>query len=169
MNFQKCYWVIPGKFMAGAIPLAGLSADVNPCLEDLHMAGINHIINLMEADEKNEQGDLCADYTSEAAEQNIKLHRFPIHDLCTPDIYSMYEILKLIKKLLQRRDNVIYLHCRGGVGRTGTVLGCFLKQVGYSNNHTVFGHIDYLKRSTVFAHKLSPETEVQREFVLEWS
>ena len=62
----------------------------------------------------------------------------------------------------------VYVHCWGGIGRTGTVVGCYLIQNGYANSGDVFEYIDYLKRTTNAAHRTSPETDEQMEFVRQW-
>lgn len=79
----------------------------------------------------------------------------------------MDEIIELIDKSLN--DNKpVYFHCWGGVGRTGTVLGCYLLHKNMATRENVFGIIDYLKRTTSISNRQSPETEEQRNFVLSY-
>jgi hypothetical protein len=44
--------------------------------------------------------------------------------------HMVREMATLVLKLLDRREGVI-VHCYGGNGRTGTVIGCVLKALGY--------------------------------------
>ncbi len=56
----------------------------------------------------------------------------------------------------------------GGVGRTGTVVGCYLLKQGMANKNTVLETVKTLKKNTTIVNRVSPETEEQREFVLDW-
>jgi protein-tyrosine phosphatase len=91
----------------------------------------------------------------------------PIVDLSVPTVETMRQIIQLIDVNL-KADKTVYFHCWGGVGRTGTVLGCYLKQFGYASNQNVFELIHYLKRPASINERDSPETNEQREFVLNW-
>lgn len=57
----------------------------------------------------------------------------------------------------------------GGVGRTGTVIGCYLIRNAYSSPEKIINTIDYLKRTTSIANRSSPETDEQTLFILNWS
>jgi protein-tyrosine phosphatase len=63
----------------------------------------------------------------------------------------------------------IYIHCWGGVGRTGTTVGCYLVRHGKSGQEAL-DHLTALwqKVPKRFAHPRSPETEEQMQFVLNW-
>lgn len=56
------------------------------------------------------------------------------------------------------------MHCWGGIGRTSTVLGCYLLKHQFANAENVFEYISYLKRTTPIASSVSPETIEQVEF-----
>ncbi|HTW99459.1 MAG TPA: protein-tyrosine phosphatase family protein [Acidimicrobiales bacterium] len=55
----------------------------------------------------------------------------------------------------------VYLHCWGGVGRTGTVVGCLLADEGLGH-HEIVERIERLRAGTCKASRPSPETEAQR-------
>jgi protein-tyrosine phosphatase len=69
--------------------------------------------------------------------------------------------------ILQGRK--VYLHCWGGIGRTGTVVGCYLVHQGLEGG-SALQHLKELYRSsqqfTFFPYV--PETDEQVEFVLHW-
>jgi protein-tyrosine phosphatase len=62
----------------------------------------------------------------------------------------------------------VYLHCWGGIGRTGTVVGCWLVRHGASGS-AALDRIAELHGATPDGARRSPETEAQREAVLGWS
>lgn len=55
--------------------------------------------------------------------------RYPIKDQYTPDTEQMAKILDDIDASIEQRQPV-YVHCWGAIGRTGTVVGCFLIRHG---------------------------------------
>lgn len=58
--------------------------------------------------------------------EGITRHRFPIRDMGIPQKDSEMEcLLQTINQLLQT-GRIVYVHCWGGVGRTGTVIACWL-------------------------------------------
>lgn len=58
--------------------------------------------------------------------------------------------------------HTVYLHCHGGRGRTGTVVGCWLVRHGRTGEQAL-ARIAELRGD----HE-SPETREQRAFVLNW-
>ena len=79
----------------------------------------------------------------------------------------MAEILDEIDSLLGRGE-VVYVHCWGGVGRTGTVVACHLIDKGMSPDEAL-RDIAERRRALKRGHRLSPETTEQEEFVRKWS
>ena len=57
--------------------------------------------------------------------------RRPIRDVDIPTVAEMRETLAEIRAALDAGETV-YVHCWGGVGRTGTVVACLLVHDGYS-------------------------------------
>jgi protein-tyrosine phosphatase len=165
--FERSYWVLPNKLLAGEIPAHADPIKAIEKLDALIQLNIKLVINLMEESERNRHGQLFYDYSSYLNQHNVQTRRFPITDLSVPGKESMNEILHQIDESIGQKRN-IYIHCWGGAGRTGTVVGCFLKRFGYADNTNVFDFIDYLKRTTPIAHRSSPETDEQKEFVLKW-
>jgi protein-tyrosine phosphatase len=166
--FERSYWVLPNKLLAGEVPTHLTPEQTYAKLDALVAIGVDVVINLMEADEMNAQGISFFDYSDYLNQFNVTMYRMPIVDLSVPTVETMRQILQLIDANL-KADKTVYFHCWGGVGRTGTVLGCYLKQFGYASNQNVFELIRYLKRTTSINERDSPETHEQREFVLNWA
>jgi len=57
---------------------------------------------------------------------------------------------------------------KGGRGRTGTVVGCFLARHGYASGHGILKLIQELRRDTEDHDRPSPETSQQIEMVVSW-
>jgi protein-tyrosine phosphatase len=97
----------------------------------------------------------------------ITYQRFPIPDWHTPAREKMAEILETIDVALFEQKK-IYLHCYGGLGRTGLTVGCYLVGHGYPGSEALY-MITTLRSEIPGTQKLSPETAGQRKMVMEWT
>ena len=163
------YWILENKLMAGALPstpdLEGTKAKIGY----LKNNNVSAIINLMEADERDKHGNPFFDYMPIANELGIDVLRFPIKDVSIPTIETMRSILDTINHLLEN-EKTVYIHCWGGIGRTGTVAGCFLIEHKMATNTEAVSMIQKLKQhSERLATRISPETVEQIRFVENWS
>ncbi len=167
LPFERSYWVLPNKLLAGNVPTSYDDEERKLKMTGIISVGIDVIINLQEQDETNHYGDYFYDYAKDLRHYGISTLRFPIVDLGIPSEEQMIKILNLIDKSLTE-DKKVYVHCWGGVGRTGTVIGCFLLRHGYASNDNVIDYIAYLKRTTPIYDRPSPETDAQIRFVRGW-
>ena len=166
--FEKSYWVQPNKLIAGQIPASSHLEDTEAKLNKLIQCNVKAVINLMEPNERNRNGELFFDYADYLSRNGVLTHSFPIKDLSIPSVETMVSILNCIDEYMLH-DKIIYLHCWGGVGRTGTAVGCYLKQQGLADNASVFKQIETLKVNSAISHRNSPETNEQRNFVINWN
>lgn len=90
----------------------------------------------------------------------------PIVDFGTTTIPHMTRILDDVDTALDDGATV-YVHCWGGVGRTGTVVGCWLVRHGLDDGDPL-ARIAELRRSLWDARTISPQTVAQREMVTSW-
>ena len=171
--FSRSYWVAPGKLLAGYFP-----GDKNPAaathkLGGLLDCGIRHIVNLMEEDEVDHSGLPFHPYHIAirhlAAQRGVEIvcERFPIQDLGIPSHRDMRLILDTIDKSIDQAMPV-YVHCWGGKGRTGTVVGCWLARHEVAQGPAILEKIRGLRRFDPNGHQPSPETTSQRDMVLSW-
>ena len=79
----------------------------------------------------------------------------------------MRSILDAIDSAMGRRLPS-YVHCWGGRGRTGTVVGCHLIRPGLASGEAALAAIERLRRKEETADKPSPETDAQRDMVRAW-
>jgi hypothetical protein len=157
----NCYWLLPGLVLAGEHPGADHSQPWPGRIAALHRAGILVWLNLTQATEP------LPDY-SVALPADAVAHRAPIADFGVPDVPTMRSILSLLDAAIQDQRPV-YLHCHGGIGRTGTVVGCWLREQGLSGEQA----LALLARKWQVMAKRdrapeSPETEAQCEFIRHW-
>jgi protein tyrosine phosphatase len=130
LPFPAAYWVIPGRLLAGQFPGDRCITTATDKLTGLLNCGVRRVVNLMEADETNHQGELFRPYEGElsdlatARNQFVTFVRYPIPDMGVPSQQQMRLILDDLDRSLAQGD-VVYVHCWGGVGRTGTVVGLF--------------------------------------------
>ena len=171
--FPRSYWVVPGKFLAGYYPGSRDSVTARAKLKNLLEHGIRHFINLMERDEDNFQGEKFVPYEDQlqnmANEMNIpiELAHAPIRDMNIPPSAEMIRILDQIDWAMEQNP-AVYLHCWGGRGRTGTVVGCYLARHGMAVGEAALDLLGELRQDDPISHLPSPETKIQADFVRTW-
>ena len=174
LPFEQCYWVIPGRFMAGCYPGSVDPGEMSRKLKRLVDAGITLVVNLMEADETDHSGRAFHPYQGEwkqlarAAGYEVEILRFPVRDLGAPSRQAMRNILYTINESLTAGGRV-YVHCRGGRGRTGTVVGCYLMADESASRDDVLMEIQRLRAQGRDTSGQSPESERQINMVLSWT
>ena len=161
------YWVIPERFMAGAYPSAIRDDEAHLKAGWLIHNGFSFFVDLTEPGEYglDPYAPLLLRMTAE--NKNTVTHkRISIRDMDTPTREDMVQILDTIDSALKSGHRV-YLHCYGGIGRTGTVVGCHLVRHGM-DGETALGQITTWRQNIPEGWRRSPETEEQRQFVLGW-
>lgn len=63
---------------------------------------------------------------------------------------------------------MVYVHCYGGIGRTGVIASCYLVRRGLTGDEAL-AEIARLRQGTPDGHRLSPETPDQAARVREWN
>lgn len=160
----RCYWVIENSFLAGGYPYNPGIDDPDEFLKRLLAVGITAFVDLTEEDELTHYDTVLARLTN----QQISYQRFEIQDYSVPELEFMKKIVNHINHLLETGQR-IYLHCRGGIGRTGTVLGCWLCTRGLSGNDSLHELARLFSASNAAKYTRSPETDEQRQLVLDYS
>lgn len=153
------YWVIPGRLLAGEYPRNEDDASSLPKLRRILEAGVTLFLDLTEEGEHR-----LKPYAPLLRAQDHR--RFPIPDGGTPTPEQMTRILDAIDRALAA-GHILYVHCYGGIGRTGTVVGCYLVRHGL-DPQAALSRIARLRRSTPDGPRPSPETRAQRNMIRTW-
>ncbi len=160
------YWVLPDRFLAGAYPGDYDTETARRKVQSLLHAGMDTLIDL------TMPGDAFYTYASllksEAEDFGVQVERlnFPILDYDIPSVSQMVQILDAIDERLNQGKRV-YIHCIGGIGRTGTTVGCYLVRHGLSGSEALL-ELEHLRREAASWWRRSPESDLQVEFVLNW-
>lgn len=162
------YWVIPGRLLAGEYPGALDESGTALRLAAFRESGVSFFLDLTEPHELPDYRHLVEGFTN-ATGRICRYQRLPIPDFSVPSPARMREVLEVIAAALVE-GHVVYVHCWGGIGRTGTVIGCHLATTGLSGNQalaTVQRLYSDMEKST--RRPRSPETAEQADFVRTWA
>ena len=171
---QNSYWVKRGYLAAGEYPGEVDPKDAAAKLRDLLRSGIDHFIDLTEEGERTNRGILVP-YRKIAEKEGRRLGlvvdwtRHPIRDTKVPDSpQDMAGILDAMDSALAE-GRKLYVHCWGGAGRTGTVIGCWLVRHGRTGEDALHQITEWWQ-GVAKAHRRpnSPNEWVQREYVRNW-
>ena len=162
------YWVRPGCFAAGEYPGALDPSQAAAKLKVLLCAGINHFIDLTGPGELRPYRNI-AEREAEPYGVRVGYERFPIADEGVPRSPKwMVLILDAIDAALED-GKTVYVHCWGGVGRTGTVVGCWLVRHGESGASALEQIAKWWRGvEKVGRIPTSPETPCQVKYVFNW-
>jgi protein-tyrosine phosphatase len=162
------YWVSP-DFLAGEYPGSRHEDEARQKLSALLAAGINFFLDLTEEVERNVSLKPYHTLLDEEAARlglNVEYHRLPIRDVDVPTAATMTKILDTLDEALAAGKKV-YVHCWGGVGRTGTVVGCYMVRHGMGGAAAI-RKIAELRQGTPDEWKTAPQTQAQRTMILNW-
>lgn len=161
------YWVLPGRFLAGSTPTGGNETAIRERLRRVLACGVNSFIDLTEPGEFDTlpyDGVLAEIAATEG--RMLEYRRMAITDRSVPTRALAQEILAHIDHALGS-GRTIYLHCFGGIGRTGTIVGSFLAEREFPGD-AALAELER-RRGAGLAAIASPETGAQRAFVRTWA
>lgn len=163
--YRGSYWVLPGRLLAGPYPGRPDAAETEERLLRLRQAGVRHLVDLTQPGELPPYVGFLPDPFDEDAVEHL---RRPIRDHGVPEPLHMAEILDEMGDLIDSGE-CVYVHCRAGIGRTGTVVGCYLARL-FGDGERALDHLMGLWQTSGchkdFPHV--PETVAQQRFVGEW-
>ena len=158
---EMCYWVVPGRLLAGEYPRNLDEPSSMEKLARLTDAGVSTFIDL------TEEGEGLKPY---AHLLNGSSHeRFAIRDRRVP---ATDELTKAALDAIDRHledGETVYVHCWGGVGRTGTIIGSWLSR-HYEPGQAALDRLRELWKDNPKSgwRPRSPENGEQERYVREW-
>ena len=161
------YWLIDGMLLAGEYPATYLDDATREKLAKFLDAGIRTFIDLTEQHEPLAKYDRLLGELSDDRKIETRHIRSSVRDGCIPhERGHMERILGTIREEMDA-GRPVYVHCWGGIGRTGTVIGCWLVEQGLAGDEAI-AQIAELRKHTPDGRVPSPENEDQRRYICEW-
>jgi hypothetical protein len=165
-SIDGCYWV-HAHLLAGGYPQARNQRRLRRRLRSILRAGVTFFLDLTEPGEKGLQPYApILHELAQAASRPVEYTHLPIPDFDTPSIDHMREILDTLDAALDA-GHTVFVHCHAGVGRTGTVVGCYLVRRGW-HPRLALSEIVRLRSEIDPWESPSPVTEEQRQMVQDW-
>lgn len=135
----------------------GSGRNLIPTLESLLEAGVSSIVSLTEDP---------LDFAP-IREVDFDYLHVPVEDFTAPSLHQIEQIIEFLNQQVSHGRGAL-VHCHAGVGRTGTLLACFLVSQGiepaeaigrirqlrpgscevYSQEFAVFGYAKHLARES---------------------
>lgn len=164
-NALYCYWVEEGRLLAGEYP--GHPSDggrVQEKVGALLAAGVTLFVDLTHI------RDGMRPYEPVLRELSPLTARLsaPIVDNDVPRSPSeMARILDAIDAEIAR-GGIPYIHCWGGVGRTGTTVGCWFARHGHEGDAALKALRARWNTTPKDDHRDTPQTAAQRNYIRIW-
>lgn len=163
----ESYWVLPDQFLAGEYPGHWMPEQARQRIDDFLQAGFDTFIDLTRPNELEPYENILKQQAL-VFQVDALYQRFPIGDFGLPSIDQMQKTLDVIDSAIAAQRK-IFVHCWGGIGRTGTTVGCYLVRHGLSGAQALDQLAEWWRdvpKSARFPH--SPETKAQMRFILNW-
>jgi polymorphic toxin system DSP-PTPase phosphatase-like protein len=159
---ENSYWVTPGSLLAGEYPTGDAPALTRQRLQGLLQAGIDAFLDLTQIGERAEYCSLLP--------AHVSYLRSPIIDMQTPTDLGQMGVIQTHLRAMLADGRRVYVHCRAGIGRTGTVVGCYLTEQGLGGAEALL-QLNLLWRQSArsVTWPQVPQTPEQAEFIQRWA
>ncbi len=161
------YPVIPGAFFAGEYPGHQDPKVARERIEFLADLGVRLFVDLTTGADGLEPYEQVLGELGVGGMERLACPVFDLDVPGSPEVMST--ILDAVRSAVAA-DRPVYVHCWGGVGRTGTVVGCWLREQGLPAV-AALAKVQRLYRQMPKSrgrHPQSPETVAQRDYIRNW-
>ena len=162
-QFVHGYWVEPGRILAGEYP--GHPDSVERARSKVNLLvdhGIRTFVDLTTPQDNMAPYEHLIVEAADRRRMDLQRIQHPIPDMGTVGADAYDEILASIRGRLETGG--VYIHCWGGIGRTGTVVGCLLVDGGLSSD-AALARLDELRSATKKRNMPAPQTREQIEII----
>lgn len=146
---------VTSYLFAGKYPGAQSETEASRKIDKLVRAGVRMFVDLTEEGELRPYAHLLP--------AGVQHRRIAVRDVSAPSVDQVREALAAIASTPD--GGVAYLHCRGGCGRTGVIVGCYLVEQGLPPDEAL-KRVNELTRP--LRDKPCPETPTQLDRVRGW-
>jgi protein-tyrosine phosphatase len=162
------WWVQPDRLLAGEYPGDREETQARGKIRCLLDAGIDSFVDLTESGVMEPYEHLLDDEAEKTKRPVPNYRRFAIPDVGIVSDEDYAKILAHIRHELDAGKGV-YVHCWGGKGRTGTVIGCWLIDNDALDYQAAMRRLQDLRAGTRKAHEHVPESSAQRDVLRRWA
>jgi ADP-ribosyl-[dinitrogen reductase] hydrolase len=160
--FLHAWWVTPGRLLAGEYP-----GNVDPLrarrkVDLLVDVGVRTFVDLTTPADRLDLYEPTIGAVAAARQLDLDHVSFPIPDLGVVDDDAYDTVTAMIERGLER--GAVFVHCWGGIGRTGTVIGCVLADEGLTYAEIV-DRLATLRQGSRKEGRRAPEMREQHELI----
>jgi len=145
-------WIIKKKLAASSMP-----EDISVLDRWLEM-GIRAVMVLIEPSEAVHLGGL-SNYLKELQKRRFEFISIPVRDFTAPTLEVCEQAVEWIYEKIHEGLPVL-VHCRGGLGRTGTIVACYLVYNGMSDMEA----INYVRNLRPGSIELEEQVKTVQQF-----
>uniref|UniRef100_A0A7S1D5X8 Tyrosine specific protein phosphatases domain-containing protein n=1 Tax=Cyclophora tenuis TaxID=216820 RepID=A0A7S1D5X8_CYCTE len=175
---DNTYWVVEGKLLAGEYPADRRGHDEETSRAKIRRYLDEGIQNFVDLTSPGDQPPYEAILRDEAQKKGVEVtyKQLSIQDFGLPSTNQMKEILDTIDNSISSSScgdggddhaKKTYVHCNGGIGRTGTVVGCYLARHGTENAADKVKEL-YQSAGQSRTRPHAPETPEQVAYIQQW-
>ena len=163
------YTIEEGKLYGGEYPGAKQPVAAEARLRSLIALGVRTFIDLTAPNDGMAPYEGLLEELANVTRTPLRRISLPVPDMGIPTEATMREIVSAIRSSIEEAP-AVYVHCWGGIGRTGTVIGCWFRECGLDGDSGL-ARVQRLYSSQmpkVAIFPVSPQTAQQSSYVRHW-